>query len=86
MADFNKRVKLFGANDAVPRRVKSIMELVKDCLSDFMLQVLIVAAIVSLAVGVAQDGFSGILDGVSIMVAILIITVITVGNNSVKEK
>ena len=51
-----------------------------------MLQVLIVAAIVSLIIGIAQNGISGIVEGASILVAILIILFVTVSNNLVKEK
>jgi Ca2+ transporting ATPase len=53
---------------------------------DTILQVLIVAAIVQLIIGVVQHGAAGMVDGVSIFIAIAIITFVTAGNNYVKEK
>ena len=44
------------------------------------------AAVVSLFVGIYNDGFAiGWIDGVSILVAIIIIIIVTVGNDLAKE-
>jgi Ca2+ transporting ATPase len=47
---------------------------------------LIVAAIVQLIIGVVQHGAEGMVDGLSIFMAIAIITFVTAGNNYIKEK
>jgi len=53
---------------------------------DFILKVLCVAAVVSLVVGIYNDGWSlGWIDGVSILIAILIILIVTVANDMAKE-
>lgn len=52
-----------------------------------MLQILCVAAMVSLFLGIYQEGWShGWKDGCSIMIAIVIIIVVTTGNNYIKQK
>ena len=44
------------------------------------------AAVVATVVGIYNDGFSiGWIDGVSILVAIIIIIIVTVGNDLAKE-
>ena len=54
---------------------------------DFILQVLCVAAVVNTLIGVWEHGWeNGWIDGASIMIAILIITIVTVGNDYAKEK
>lgn len=53
---------------------------------DPILKILIVACIVQLGIGIYQDGAMGCIDGVSIFIAIIIITFVTAGNNYVKEK
>ena len=53
---------------------------------DFILKVLCVAAVVATVVGIYNDGFAlGWIDGVSILVAIIIIIIVTVGNDLAKE-
>jgi len=76
-----------GANTRHVREIKSVWEQIGDCLEDFILKVLMVAAVVATAVGVYNDGWAiGWIDGVSILVAICIILVVTVTNNVTKEK
>jgi Ca2+ transporting ATPase len=61
--------------------------MIKECFEDTILRILVVAAIVSLAVGIYQDGPKlGSADGGSIILAIMIIVSVTVGNNLVKER
>ena len=58
-----------------------------ECFDDVIMKVLAVAAVVSMAIGIYKDGWEhGWIDGTSILVAILIIIIVTVGNNYVKEK
>jgi magnesium-transporting ATPase (P-type) len=45
-----------------------------------------VAAVVQLVIGIYQHGLEGMVDGVSIFLAIAIITFVTAGNTYVKEK
>jgi hypothetical protein len=47
---------------------------------------LIVAALVSLVVGVIQHGWGGLIEGASILISIVIIISVTATNNWVKEK
>jgi len=61
--------------------------MIKECFEDTILRILVVAAIVSLIVGIIQDGPKlGSADGGSIILAIIIIVSVTVGNNLVKER
>ena len=75
-----------GENKRHVREVNSICELIVNVLEDFILKVLMVAAVVATVVGIYNDGFAlGWIDGVSILVAIVIIVVVTVGNDLAKE-
>lgn len=68
------------------REVQSVCDLIKNVFEDFILKVLCVAAVVATVVGIYNDGFSiGWIDGVSILVAIVIIIIVTVGNDLAKE-
>jgi magnesium-transporting ATPase (P-type) len=68
-------------------RVKTLWELIIECFGDAMLRVLLVAAFVSLVIGVINDGWdSGWIDGSSIFFAVFIITSVTAGNNYAKER
>ena len=61
--------------------------MIKECFDDLIMQILCVAAVVSMAVGIYKDGWEhGWIDGTSIIVAVLIIVTVTVSNNYVKEK
>ena len=75
-----------GSNTHHVREVNSVCDLIKNVFDDFILKVLMVAAVVATAVGIYNDGFAlGWVDGVSILVAIVIIVVVTVGNDLAKE-
>jgi Ca2+ transporting ATPase len=53
---------------------------------DFINQVLVVAAIVSIIIGLLQHGFpKGLTEGVSILFALVIIISVTSGNNYISE-
>ena len=52
-----------------------------------MLKILCLAAIVSLTLGIAMEGIAeGWIEGFSILLAVIIITVVASGNNYVKEQ
>lgn len=53
---------------------------------DPILKILIAACIVQLVIGIYENGIPGCVDGLSIGIAIIIITLVTAGNNYVKEK
>jgi magnesium-transporting ATPase (P-type) len=80
------RKERYGNNKPEPRVAKSVWSMVKECFEDLILQILIVATVVSLITGYIQDGALGLVDGCSILVAIVVIVSVTVGNNLVKEK
>ena len=61
--------------------------MIKGCFEDDMLQLLLLAAFVSLIIGIINDGFkNGWIEGSSIFLAVFIITIVTVSNNYAKEK
>lgn len=61
--------------------------MIGECFDDLILQILVVAAVASMGIGIYKDGWEhGWIDGTSIIVAILIIVIVTVSNNYVKEK
>jgi Ca2+ transporting ATPase len=54
---------------------------------DFINRVLLVAALVSIIIGLIQHGYpKGLTEGVSIMFALVIIITVTSGNNYISEK
>jgi Ca2+-transporting ATPase len=56
-------------------------------LEDAIVRVLLLAATVSLIIGIWKDGISkGWYEGVTIYLAVLIITVVTAGNDYMKDK
>jgi magnesium-transporting ATPase (P-type) len=66
--------------------MKTVCQHIKECFEDFILQILLAAALVSLVIGVVKDGWIGSIDGVSIFMAIIVITLITVVNNYTKDR
>jgi len=80
------RVFRYGSNKQKERRVKTFWTLVMENFEDRILQILIVAAIVSLICGVVEHGWGGLIEGVSILVSICIIVSVTATNNWVKER
>jgi len=52
-----------------------------------MLQILLVAALVSTGIGIYKDGIAtGWTEGATIFIAVFLIVSITVGNNFIKER
>lgn len=51
-----------------------------------MLQILLLAALISIIIGVCERGAEGLIDGASILFTVLLITSINTSNNYVKEK
>jgi len=63
------------------------MELVFENFDDTINQILFVAAIVSIVIGIFRDGFpGGLIEGTSILISLGIIIVVNSGNNWVAER
>jgi Ca2+ transporting ATPase len=61
--------------------------LILENFEDKILQILLLAALVSLVIGIIKDGIEhGWVEGMSIFVAVAIIVSVTAGNNYIKEK
>ena len=61
-------------------------QLVCDALEDPILRILIVAAIVSLCVGMIEDPSEGWLEGTAILMAVVIVVMVTATNDYMKDK
>lgn len=76
--DLAWREKKWGNNHLPPEEENSILAHIIDCFKDTTLQVLVVAAIVSLIIGIAKDGITtGWIEGTAIASAVLIVVSIT---------
>ena len=66
---------------------KTLWDMIMENFEDPMLKILCVAAVVSLVLGIAMEGLAeGWIEGFSILLAVIIITVVASGNNYVKEQ
>jgi Ca2+ transporting ATPase len=64
-----------------------LFELILENFEDRILQILLLAATVSLVIGVYKSGWAhGWVEGLSIFIAVFIIVTVTAGNNYIKEK
>jgi hypothetical protein len=55
-------------------------------LEDFTLRILVVAALISLIIGIYENPSSGWMEGVAILIAITIVVLVTAVNDWLKEK
>jgi len=63
------------------------MELIMDNFEDTINKILFGAAIVSVVIGIIQEGFpDGMIEGTSILISLMIIIVVNSGNNWVSER
>ena len=86
-AELNEREAKFGKNLPVIKPLKSLWFFIKESFEDTMMRILSVAAIVSLAVGMYQDGVeTGWMEGVAIIFAVGIVVSVSSINNYMKEK
>jgi len=76
----------FGSNYPYVRQRKGFLHFAAECLKDTVLQILIVAAMISLVVGLIQEPKTGWLEGVAILSAVVIVVLVTALNDSMKEK
>ena len=72
------REEIFGSNKVFTEPVRHFCYFVWDALGDLMVRILIVAAIVSIVLGVAfsEDKSKDWIDGVSIVVAVLVVVLV----------
>lgn len=84
-ASVEKRRELFGSNTLPSTPRKSFWQLFVDTFDDATLQILIVAAIVSLVIGIYDDPATGYVEGMAILAACLIVSVVTALNDYQKE-
>jgi magnesium-transporting ATPase (P-type) len=63
----------------------SFWQLFVDTFDDATLQILIAAAVVSLVIGVYDDPTTGYVEGLAILAAVLIVSVVTAVNDYQKE-
>ncbi|CAD8180394.1 unnamed protein product [Paramecium pentaurelia] len=75
----------YGANLPIVKELTPLWKLIVECLGDTMLQILIVAAIVSTILGIIENE-GGWYEGLTIFLAIFLIIGITAGNNYAKER
>ncbi|VEU39701.1 unnamed protein product [Pseudo-nitzschia multistriata] len=79
------RRELFGSNVLPSTPRQSFWQLFVDTFDDATLQILIVAAIVSLAIGIYDDPEVGYVEGMAILSACLVVSVVTAVNDYQKE-
>lgn len=80
-----KRRDAFGSNVFPSSPRKSFWQLFVDTFDDATLQILIVAAIISLVIGIYDDPEIGYVEGMAILAACLIVSVVTAINDYQKE-
>jgi magnesium-transporting ATPase (P-type) len=79
------RRALYGPNSLPSSPRKSFWTLFQETFDDATLQILMVAAIVSLAVGMYDDPTAGYVEGCAILAACLVVSVVTAANDYQKE-
>jgi Ca2+ transporting ATPase len=78
---------LYGENLPVEKELSSIFSMILECFGDTMLQILLIASIVSTGIGIYKEGLeTGWTEGATIFFAVFLIVSITVGNNYIKER
>ena len=81
----DKRREVFGSNCLPAPPSKSFLSLVWEAVQDTTLIILIVAAIVSLAIGLWQHPEQGWIEGAAILAAVVLVVLITASNDYGKE-
>jgi P-type Ca2+ transporter type 2B len=76
----------FGENIFPESPITPFWDFVKEALSDTTLRILIAAATVSLAIGIAQDPKEGWVDGAAILFAVVVVTIVSSTNDYTKEQ
>lgn len=86
--DLQARVSTFGPNFVQDQKPKTILELMAEAMQDPVLIILLVAASVSLILGVTVEGepATGWIDGFAIMFAVFIVVMVSALNDWQKER
>jgi len=86
--EIEERVRNFGENKLEEEEMKGFCEFVWEALGDMMLQILIVAAIVQTVLGgtVGDDPSKDWVDGVSIIMAVVVVVLVGSVTNYQKER
>jgi P-type Ca2+ transporter type 2C len=85
LASVATRRELFGENFLPSAPRKSFWTLFMDTFEDATLRILMVAAFVSLVIGVYDDPTTGYVEGCAILAACLVVSVVTAANDYQKE-
>ena len=80
-----ERRTLFGSNVLPSTPRQSFWQLFVDTFDDLTLQILLVAAVVSLVIGIYDDPEVGYVEGMAILAACLIVSIVTAVNDYQKE-
>lgn len=75
----------YGVNKLPEKPMKGFWQLWLESFEDLTLIILIIAAVVSLAVGSYEDPSKGWIEGLAILIAVLIVAFVTAGNDYSKE-
>lgn len=79
--EIQKRIDSFGSNALIEPPTKTLWEIFLDCFEDLTLQMLCVAAVASLIVGIISEGWAtGWYESVAILLAIVIVVTISTVN------
>jgi magnesium-transporting ATPase (P-type) len=86
-ADLQRRRDVFGSNMIPAKKAKSFLQLAWEALQDFTLIVLIIAATISLILGlvVEKDKETSWIDGFAILMAVVVVVLVTASNDYSKE-
>jgi len=86
-SDLDSRFMEFGRNDPIVKEPPTIWEMITEQFEDKMLRLLCIASIVSILIGIMEEGIAeGWYDGGAILLAVCIIVSVTTFNNYMKEK
>ena len=91
--DLENRKKIFGSNVIPPRPPKTFLQFLFDALKDTILIILMVAAVISLVLGIVvpeecagSEDNTGWIEGFAILIAVIIVALVTAVNDYQKEQ
>lgn len=75
----------FGTNEFPESPMSTFLELFLESFEDTIIIILMFAAIISLAIGMWEHPTTGWIEGTAILIAVLLVALVTSGNNYTKE-
>jgi Ca2+ transporting ATPase len=84
--DINRRREVFGCNTKRIPKIRNLLELIKEAISDRTLIFLLILGLINIIIQTAQNPSMGWVDGITIFGAVFMIVVIQAQNNWSKEK